>query len=87
MKTIGLEQTTLNACVEDAQRDRVILTRDGRPVALVVGLAELDAEQIELGKSEKFWKLVRQWRREKTVSQAELERRLEIADKACEHKG
>src|SRR6266487_658957 len=58
MKTIGLEQTTLQACVEDAQNEQVIVTRDGRPVALVVGLANLDDEQLELGKSDKFWALV-----------------------------
>ncbi|MCY3020409.1 MAG: hypothetical protein NTW87_15425 [Planctomycetota bacterium] len=42
-------------------------------VAKVVGL---DLEQVELGTSAKFWKLARAWRKEKTISRAELERRL-----------
>ena len=82
MKTFPVEHTTLDACVHDAQKERVILTREGRPVALIVGLADLDEEQLELGKSKKFWKLVSQWRKEKTVTQAELERRLDFVDKA-----
>ena len=39
MKTLGIEQATLDSCVREAQDDRVLLTRDGRPVAVVVGRA------------------------------------------------
>jgi len=35
-----------------------------------------DEEQLQLGSSDKFWKLVEKWRKEKTISRAELERRL-----------
>jgi len=35
-----------------------------------------DEEQLQLGGSDKFWKLVANWRKEKTISRAELERRL-----------
>ncbi len=38
MKTVGLEETSLDACVAEAQYDRVVVTRNGTPVALVVGL-------------------------------------------------
>jgi hypothetical protein len=73
MKTIALEKTNLNKCVADSQSHRIVLTRDGVPVALVVGVAGLDQEQIELGASGKFWKLVQARRKEKTMSRAELE--------------
>ena len=58
MKTLGIEQATLDSCVREAQDDRVLLTRDGRPVAVVVGVAGLDDEQIALGMSDGFWRLI-----------------------------
>ena len=76
MKTLGMEQATLDSCVREAQDDRVLLTRDGRPVAVVVGLGGLDDEQIALGLSEDFWKLIATRRRGPTISRAELEKRL-----------
>lgn len=80
MKTLGMEQATLDSCVREAQDDRVLLTRDGRPVAVVVGLGGLDDEQIALGLSEDFWKLIATRRREPTISRAELEKRLNEAE-------
>jgi len=35
-----------------------------------------DREQIELGSSDKFWKLVVKWRKQKTLSRAALERKI-----------
>lgn len=76
MKTVGLEHTTLEGCIKDARRQRVIVTRKGKPVALVVGVEGLDEEQLQLGSSDKFWTLIEARRRQKTVSRAELERRI-----------
>ncbi len=74
VKTFEMEKTTLDACVREAQVDRVLVTRDGQPVALVVGLEGLDEEQIQLGSSDKFWKLIAQRREQRTVTRSELER-------------
>jgi len=74
MKTLGIEQATLDACVRESQRERVLVTRDGRPVAMVVGLAGLDEDQLQLGTSDKFWQLITARRKQSTVSRAELER-------------
>jgi antitoxin (DNA-binding transcriptional repressor) of toxin-antitoxin stability system len=76
MKTIGLEQASLDVCVDDAQQERVVLTRNGKPVALIIGLEGLDEEQLQLGRSDKFWALIEQRRKQKTISRAELERKL-----------
>ncbi len=76
MKTVGLEQATLDACVEEAQRDRVVITRAGRPVAMVIGVQGLDEDQLELGSSGQFWQMTRDRRGETTISRAELERRI-----------
>lgn len=74
MKTLGIEQATLDACVRESQSERVLVTRDGRPVAIVVGVAGLDEDQLQLGASDKFWQLITTRRTQATVSRAELER-------------
>jgi len=75
MKTIGLEHTTLAACVKDARHERVVLTRKGKPVALVVGVKGLDEEQLQLSSSDTFWTLIEARRKQRTISRAELEQR------------
>ena len=77
MKTVGIEQATLDSCVREAQDDRVLVTRAGRPVAIVVGLADFDEEEIRLGLSDEFWKMISARRRETAITRAELERRLD----------
>jgi antitoxin (DNA-binding transcriptional repressor) of toxin-antitoxin stability system len=74
MKTLGIEQATLDACVRESQVERVLVTRDGRPVAMVVGLAGLDEDQLQLSTSDSFWQLITARRKQPTVSRAELER-------------
>ena len=74
MKTLGIEEATLDACVRESQGERVLITRDGRPVAIVVGVAGLDEDQLQLGASDKFWQLITMRRKQPTVSRAELER-------------
>ncbi len=76
MKVIALKDADLHKCLSDAKREGVVLTQRGKPVAMLVGVEGLDLEQIELGRSDKFWRLVRQWRRQKTLSRAELDKRL-----------
>jgi len=79
MKTVPMEDSTLDRCVAEAQQERVILTRNGDPIALVVGVEGMDEEQIRLGSSLEFWKLIEESRRQKTISRQELERRLDQA--------
>lgn len=77
MKTISIEQTDLDACVEDAQQERVVLTRNGVPVVVLVGIAGLDADQLGLASSDRFWRLIAERRQQSSISRAELERRIE----------
>ena len=76
MKVVGVRDANLEECVQTAQRERVVLTRRGKPVAVLVGVRGLDLEQIELGSSDEFWAMIRQRRRQRTMSRAELDRRL-----------
>ena len=77
MKVIRLEAATLNTCIEDAQHERLVITRDGKPVALVIGVEGMDEEQVQLGSSEKFWKLIQERRAHKTLSRGELEEKID----------
>lgn len=76
MKVINLERASLDTCIKESQSERVVITRDGKPVALIVGVEGLDKEQLELGTSDKFWKLIRERRSQGTLSRAELEQRI-----------
>jgi prevent-host-death family protein len=66
----------LEDCIKEAQRERVVLTRNGKPVALLLSVEGLDLEQIELGHADAFWTLLRERRRQKAMSRTELEKRL-----------
>lgn len=71
--TVAVEKIDLKTCVRRAQGDRVVVTHDGVPVALIVGIEGLDEEQVRLGSSDKFWRMIRERRKDKTLSRAELE--------------
>ena len=76
MKTVAIKQATLDSCVGDAQSEQVLVTRNGKPVALIVGLEYLDEEDLRLTGSDNFWSLITQRRSQKTIGRAELEKRL-----------
>jgi antitoxin (DNA-binding transcriptional repressor) of toxin-antitoxin stability system len=73
MKMVGLEQTTLDICINEAQHERIVITRNGKPVALIIGIEGMDEEQLQLGSSDKFWKLITERRKQKPMSRARLE--------------
>lgn len=72
MQTITGEQAKLDTCLEEAQRERLLITRDGKPVALIVGVEGMDEEQLQLGSSDRFWDLISERRKQKTLSRAQL---------------
>ena len=77
MIKIDLKQANLDTCVHDAQRERVVITRDGKPIVLIIGIAGLDEDQLQLGSSDKFWRLIAERRAQKTVNRAQLEQNIE----------
>ena len=76
MKTLELAETNLKRCVKEASAESVLVIKNGKPLALVSNVEGLDAEQIELGTSPDFWKLIVERRRQKTVSWNQLKKRL-----------
>jgi antitoxin (DNA-binding transcriptional repressor) of toxin-antitoxin stability system len=85
MKQIVLEKTDLASCVDQAQHERVVIVRKDKPVALIVGVEGMDPEQLELGSSEKFWKLIERRRKQKGISRAKLEKKLNGSKLPSDH--
>lgn len=82
MKTVTLEESDLRTCVEQAQGGRVVVLRNRKPVALIVGVEGLDQEQLELGSSDRFWRLIEERRKQRTITRAELEKRLKRSSRS-----
>ena len=65
---------------DDLGRDLLARLLAGGRVSIVVGLADFDEEQIRLGLSDEFWKMISTRRREPAITRAELERRLDAGE-------
>jgi prevent-host-death family protein len=64
MKLIGLKEakTNLSSFVDQSQRERILITRRGKPAAVVIGVEGQDLEQVLLGGDAEFWKMIQQRR-------------------------
>ncbi len=69
-----MKKTTIKRFKEDpekalatAQEDRLVVTRNGKPIALILGLTNYDAEDWDYMTSASFWREVRKWRKQPTV--------------------
>ena len=74
MKTVSVRdlQKAIKKCVDAAQDERIVVTRNGKPAALLVGLEGQDWETVLLQTSPSFWKLIENRRKEETVSLSEM---------------
>lgn len=75
MKETTLEQFSKEpkAFVQAAQGEQVLVTQDGKPLALVVGLANKDEEDWRLETSPDFWRMIQERRTRPTVPLDEVE--------------
>jgi len=78
MKTVTVRdlQKKVKEYIDEAQEDRVIITRRGKPAAVLVGVEGDDWETVILETDPTFWKLVQKRRKQPTVSLEELKARL-----------
>ena len=84
MKVVALREAkaTLSGCVEAAQHDRVLITKHGRPAALVIGVEGESLEDLFTVAGPRFWELIEARRKSrKAVPLAEVRRRLGLAAK------
>jgi prevent-host-death family protein len=66
MKQLAIESLAdgLDELLEAAQHERVLVSRYGRPVAVIVGLDKCDAEDWSYMLDPEFWKMIEERRRE-----------------------
>ena len=78
MKTINVRdlQKNIRACVEGAQDERVVITRNGKPVLVLIGVEGQEWGDIALQTSSSFWKMIAERRNQKTISGKALRKRL-----------
>jgi prevent-host-death family protein len=78
MKLIGLKQAKarLSEFVDQAQHDRILITRRGQPAALVIGVEGQDIEQVILGSDVEFWTMIQERRKRdgRTLTSNEIRR-------------
>ena len=78
MKTVNARdiQKKIKECVDMSQQDQVVITRRGKPAAVMVGVEGKDWEDVTLQTSSTFWKFIEERRSEPTLSMKELRARL-----------
>jgi prevent-host-death family protein len=83
MRTVTVRdlQKRVKECVDGAQEDRLVITRHGKPAAVMVGVEGEDWDTVVLQTDPKFWKLIRARRKQSTISLDQLKKRLRIKAK------
>jgi prevent-host-death family protein len=78
MKTISVRdlQKEIRKSVDEAQKDRVVVTRNGKPAVLLIGIEGQDWESVVIQANAPFWKLIGKRRKEKTMPLQEMRKRL-----------
>ena len=69
-------QKKVKECVDRSQIEKVVVTRHGKPAAVLVGVEGKDWEDILFESSPTFWRLIERRRKQPTVSLKELKARL-----------
>ncbi len=78
MKTVTVRdlQKSVRECVDIAQQDRVVITRHGKPAAVLVGIEGEEWESVVLQTSASFWRLIENRRKEPSISLEEMKAKL-----------
>jgi prevent-host-death family protein len=69
-------QKKIKECVNMSQQEQVVITRRGKPAAVMVGVEGKEWEEVVLQTSATFWKLIEERRKQPTMSMKELRTRL-----------
>ena len=78
MKTVTVRdlQKKIKPCLDEAQVDRVVITRRGKPAAVLIGVEGEDWETVILETDPTFWRMVQARRKQPTIPLEELKARL-----------
>ena len=69
MKVLAMREAKagLSATLDEAQHERVLITRNGKPSAIVIGVEGREFEDVMLMSNPKFWELIEASRRNPTT--------------------
>jgi prevent-host-death family protein len=84
MKVVALGQVKngLSAYVDQAQQQRLLVTRHGKPAALIIGVEGEDFEDLMTRSDPEFWQMIEARRKaSKTISANEMRKRLGVTKK------
>jgi prevent-host-death family protein len=83
MKTIGVRelQKRIRECVEASQAENVVITRNGKPASIVIGVEGSDWEDLVIQSNPAFWSTIRERRNEKSIPADEMRRRVLVPAK------
>lgn len=70
MKVIAVREAKqqLSGYIETAQKERILITKRGKPAAVVIGVEGRDFEDVMLMQNPRFWQLIEARRKQPTVS-------------------
>lgn len=82
MKETTIEEFSQDVAtlLDQAQQERILVTRDGKPFAVVVGVANKDEEDLRLEASPEFWRMIEERRCSPSVRLADVEAELLAED-------
>jgi predicted RNase H-like HicB family nuclease/antitoxin (DNA-binding transcriptional repressor) of toxin-antitoxin stability system len=78
MKTMNLDEFAehVQSTVEDAQNGHIMVLRDGKPVAVLLGIEHKDEEDWRYEISPEFWRMIEERRQQKGRSLDEVKQEL-----------
>ncbi len=86
MKVVSLTKAKWPDCIDQARKEAIVLTKNGKPFVYMVGVEGMDLEQVELGQSDELWTLIQERRKQRPISRAEFEKRIHEKRKAKKRK-
>lgn len=78
MKTLSVRelQQSVKDTVDASQKGHVMVTRHGKPVAVLVGVEGKDWETVYWETNRSLWKTIKKRRKDETITLTEMRRRL-----------
>ena len=79
---LGRAKNEFSTYVEEAQHERVLVTRHGRPAAIIIGVAGETIEDLMTRSDRELWEVIEARRKAaKTITAEEMRRRLGVSRK------
>ncbi len=78
MKFVSIREAKaqFSECLEHAQQDAIVITKHGKPTAVIVGAEGKELQDVVLINDKAFWQMIRKSRKQKTYSLEEAEKAL-----------